>query len=96
MIRHPLNRKRLKRKVGADPIANYGFRIRNKKYEILDDEAKGLFRHVWNSKKKKGGPTLDRRAVVNTEEQDSFEVYKIKGQSLSFYEKMCNQVVQFL
>ena len=51
LIRHPLNRKRLKRKVGKDPIANYGFRIRNKKYEILNDEAKGLLRNVWNSKK---------------------------------------------
>ena len=97
LIRHPMNRKRLKRKVGRDPIANYGFRIRNKIYEVLDDEAKGLLRtNTWNSKKKKGGPNLDRRGVVNTEEKNSFEVYKIQGESLSVYEKMCNKVVQFL
>lgn len=35
-----MDRKRLKNKVGSDPIANYGFRVRNTKYEILDDEAK--------------------------------------------------------
>ena len=93
---HPMDRKRLKNKVGSDPIANYGFRVRNTKYEILDDEAKHKNKDNYRQKKQKGGANLDRRAVVNTEERESFEVYPIKGKSLTLYEKMCNKVVQFL
>ena len=93
-LMHPLDRKRLKKKVGQDPIANYGFRVRNRD-EILSMEAKG-FKQKGHGNQKKGEKTynLDNRAVVSTGgKRNCFQVYPMRGKSLVVYERMCNQIV---
>jgi hypothetical protein len=46
--------------------------------------------------KRKKGPPLDTRAVINHKNPNSFDVYNVKGQALRHYEKMCHKIVQFL
>ena len=57
--------------------ANYAFRIRNK-VELLDDEGKGKYTFVFGMKRKTG-PNIDSRGVINSEKVNSFEVTPVRG-----------------
>jgi len=46
--------------------------------------------------RRKMGPTLEERGVINCKKENSFDVYDVKGKALSHYERMCHKVVQFL